>query len=507
MNAKKIFALVLSVLMVVTCFAGILTVSADEADKFAPTNEEKIELHDGTQAGPLGGYGKGGTFGAKVTVPNGKRLTQINFHALATYNTNVNEIRFQVFQWDTDYKTTVSGPVLAQTTVINHVDNAPLDIILPTNRNLTGELLFVATYIDGASQMTPWMTDGKGAEGVEFFANGSKCAAYCVGITIGDELTVTPATYTATFMADGNEVGKVTFLEGDKELMNIPTVPAKEGFWADWATYTLGNEDITIEAIYTDASGAVKPEIENATQMNAFAEDHYEFFKADGCAVRVNRDGSVSFVGTWAEDGDIDAYATIDYMRMMKKHYTGWSGNSSIPNKSEKFNVVAVKVKAPAVCLDSTPNMTVIVGRNTEIYAIDVVNTIKCDGIEEYWIFDFTNESDFASDVIQSMKINWAYSVGEESNLGADFQILGFQFFDTLDNALAATGGEEATEAPTEAKTEAPETEAPETQAPATQAPETQAPAKEDGCASVVGFGAVAILAAAAAVVALKKKD
>jgi hypothetical protein len=74
-----------------------------------------------------------------------------------------------------------------------------------------------------------------------------------------------------------------------------------------------------------------------------------------------------------------------------------------------------------------------------------------------------------------------------------------------------------ATEEPTEEKTEAPETEAPETNAPETNAPEqggdatqapdgeqTTAPAKE-GCGSVIGFSAIAILAAAAAAVALKK--
>ena len=77
-------------------------------------------------------------------------------------------------------------------------------------------------------------------------------------------------------------------------------------------------------------------------------------------------------------------------------------------------------------------------------------------------------------------------------------------------------------------ETEAPETDAPETEAP-TAAPETAAPetegatkapaadtgatettgaaTTEEGCASVVGFGAVAVLAAAAAFVALKKKD
>ena len=70
---------------------------------------------------------------------------------------------------------------------------------------------------------------------------------------------------------------------------------------------------------------------------------------------------------------------------------------------------------------------------------------------------------------------------------------------------------EEKTEAPTETPTDAPETSAPETNAPeqggdATQAPETEAPAKE-GCGSVIGFSAAAILAAAAAAVALKKRD
>ena len=77
----------------------------------------------------------------------------------------------------------------------------------------------------------------------------------------------------------------------------------------------------------------------------------------------------------------------------------------------------------------------------------------------------------------------------------------------------------EPTEAPeTEAPTAAPETEAPETEAPATEAPtateapETEAPATEapaaadEGCGSVMSFGAVAVLTAAAAGVALKKK-
>ena len=63
----------------------------------------------------------------------------------------------------------------------------------------------------------------------------------------------------------------------------------------------------------------------------------------------------------------------------------------------------------------------------------------------------------------------------------------------------------EETDAP---ETAAPETEAPkaETKAPETAAPKTEAP-KKSGCSAVVGFGAVAVLTAAAAAVVLKKKD
>ena len=74
----------------------------------------------------------------------------------------------------------------------------------------------------------------------------------------------------------------------------------------------------------------------------------------------------------------------------------------------------------------------------------------------------------------------------------------------------------EETEAPTEPETDAPETDpetaapetkAPETEAPATDAPATEAPTTEaeGGCGSVIGFSAIAILAAAAAAIALKK--
>ncbi len=435
MNAKRAAVITLAVLMLATCFVSVA--SADgTADKFAPINEESIQLYDGIQGPAYGMFSIDQSFGALITVPEGKRLTRINFHSLAMYADNSNRIVFRAYQWDTDYITTVMGQVLAQTTVVNHIENDPLDVSFPTNRNLTGKILWTATYVDGAKGMTPWAVDGNGVEGVKYFSNGKEDGAFCFGATFADELTVIPATYTATFMAEGIKVYQERFFEGDTELFNIPIVPEKEGFRADWEAYTLGNADITINAVYTDASGAIKPEIPDATKMTAFSEDHASYLRGEGCTSKVNRDGSVSFIGNWVLDGDIDAYATINYLQLMMKYYDGYNTQDSLPNRSHRYNVVAVKVVAPPVALESTPNMTVIVGRNIEIYGIEVANEIKCNNSVEYWIFDFSEEADFTSDPINSMKINWAYAYGEEDNLGAEFKILGFQFFDTLDEAM-----------------------------------------------------------------------
>ena len=392
MNFKKIMTLLLAFLMTLSCLSGMMMVSADEGadDKFAPTNEEQIQMFAGAQTNTsLGGYGVGQTLGAMVSVPEGKRLTQINFPALATYSNNTNYIVFRVYQWDTDYETTIQGEVLAQAFKRNQHDNDPLDIILPTNRNLTGDLLWVATYESGEAKMTTWKAEGPVGIAT-YFAQGKECDAFCFSITTADALTTLPATHTATFVVEGTELAKTTFYEGDTVLYNIPECPPKEGFYADWENYTLGNEDVTINAVYTDASGDVKEEIPDATNVTGFAEKHDKYLKAEGCMTKVNRDGSASFIGTWSVDDEIDAYLTIDYCNFMMKCYEGYGSRNDLPNKSHKYNVLAFKVKAPAVAAESAPNLTVVVGRNTEIYGVKVANEIKCDGTEEYWIFDFS---------------------------------------------------------------------------------------------------------------------
>ena len=59
--------------------------------------------------------------------------------------------------------------------------------------------------------------------------------------------------YTATFMADGKVVAEITFTVETKSITE-PAIPEKAGYTAVWSSYTLGTEDITIDAIYSTIS-------------------------------------------------------------------------------------------------------------------------------------------------------------------------------------------------------------------------------------------------------------
>ncbi len=75
-------------------------------------------------------------------------------------------------------------------------------------------------------------------------------------------------TYTATFVADGAEVGSSTY---NAEDMNVtePTAPAKDGFTVAWENYNLELGDITINAVYTPIEYTVNYEnLEGAENPN-----------------------------------------------------------------------------------------------------------------------------------------------------------------------------------------------------------------------------------------------
>ena len=191
-----------------------------------------------------------------------------------------------------------------------------------------------------------------------------------------------------------------------------------------------------------------------------------------------------------------------------------WSSTYPRALQSAECSYVVVKYRCTA---DDIPEMGILY-RNAYYPEYDLENMysdiIGNDGDWHILIYYMFGEEKWQ---------NWIVNMGlapyaGENGAGKTLDVAFVKFYnqdptdlyeDFLFDPDAATEAP-ATEAPApETEAPAPETDAPATEAPAadTKAPETDAPAKEGGCGGVIGMGAVAVLTAAAAAVALKKKD
>ncbi len=115
--------------------------------------------------------------------------------------------------------------------------------------------------------------------------------------------------YTATFVADGEIVAKVTFTEGDTKLTNVPRVPQKEGYYAKWEQYTLSDRDLVIEAIYTATTYTVRFDAnggEGIMAIQILVYDDMEYLNAN----TYTREG-YAFAG-WNTKADGTGYTYVD---------------------------------------------------------------------------------------------------------------------------------------------------------------------------------------------------
>ena len=193
-----------------------------------------------------------------------------------------------------------------------------------------------------------------------------------------------------------------------------------------------------------------------------------------------------------------------------KKTETGWSAEFALSWQQLYDDYTFKAWEDPTIYVGGDKNLPLDIG--CCLYYLDYSETKA--GATLNWAAGSTNG---IADDAGTPQVSWtAYDNGLNLSLpyadGMTFNCTGIEALPLTETVPEETEAPETeapeTEAKTEAATQAPETEA-ATQAPAadTKAPETTAAATEDGCASVIGFGAVAVLAAAAAFVALKKKD
>ncbi|MBR1811283.1 MAG: amidase domain-containing protein [Clostridia bacterium] len=77
------------------------------------------------------------------------------------------------------------------------------------------------------------------------------------------------ATYTVTFVADGETVAVVTYTQGDK-FVEEPTAPEKDNYTVEWEDYTLNDSNIIVNAVYTPIDPNNVSEIETEKKIEKF---------------------------------------------------------------------------------------------------------------------------------------------------------------------------------------------------------------------------------------------
>ena len=83
----------------------------------------------------------------------------------------------------------------------------------------------------------------------------------------------TPIEYTVTFVADGATVGTAVYTVENRDITE-PLVPEKTGYSAEWENYTLTTGDITIHALYTPNTVIFVADNETVAERRYTVEDN-----------------------------------------------------------------------------------------------------------------------------------------------------------------------------------------------------------------------------------------
>ena len=117
-------------------------------------------------------------------------LKKVSIADMATYaDGNTNTWSFKVWQWDTDYATTVAATPLFETNGENHPDNTTFNMDIPTDEFITGDIYYEISYDSGSGCFTGWTSDTV-TEGVETYVAGQlKEGAYSASLVVGVPVT------------------------------------------------------------------------------------------------------------------------------------------------------------------------------------------------------------------------------------------------------------------------------------------------------------------------------
>ena len=178
-------------------------------------------------------------FGQKI--PLGEDfLKQVTINALATYDDgNVNTWTFKVWQWNTDYATTVAGTPLFEKSGENHANCTDFTVEIPVELLISGDIYYEVEYTSGAKSFTPWGSSTY-PEGVESYVNGNfKANSFGAYIVVATEykpvdpnapIVVGDANYLQN-VAGGDVTVESAVLSEDGSYVTITTPGGDPQFW------------------------------------------------------------------------------------------------------------------------------------------------------------------------------------------------------------------------------------------------------------------------------------
>ena len=119
-----------------------------------------------------------------------KKITIVN---LAGYSDgHVNTWALKVWNWNTDYETTVAGTPLYVLTGENHTDCATFEAEIPAKLLISGDVYYELEYLTGTGGFTGWTAENV-YEGIETYSGGvKKDGTYAASVVVGVELIPQP---------------------------------------------------------------------------------------------------------------------------------------------------------------------------------------------------------------------------------------------------------------------------------------------------------------------------
>ncbi len=97
------------------------------------------------------------------TIPREKVLTNLTFSSFPTWGNNGpgSNLYYEVFEWKKDYKNTVAGEPLITGEVVNHMDNAPVDLAFGAFALPGGTRYLIVTRSSGTAAIGFWKCTGE----------------------------------------------------------------------------------------------------------------------------------------------------------------------------------------------------------------------------------------------------------------------------------------------------------------------------------------------------------